>query len=321
MGGGDDRDDDEAIGLVPNFTRAATDNDLGGVSSEVESFPLNLFARTKMASDYISFQQQWKMYGLSASDPPSLVCRHISANVVRSQIDDEGPPVHCVKISASVSVTTSAGRPPSELAVVETIYHIFNDGTLRLDQLVLPTKFLHSLPSLPRLGLAARLPPSLCNVVYCGRGPHENYPDRHHAADTAVYHSSPSSMYVPYVRPSEHGSRSNCTWVSFMRRDQSKGSARGGGLRVEAMGDSGTATFSFGAGLYSQLDLERARHTCDLPHREEGEDDIFVNFDHRIMGIGGDCSWLPCVYPEFMVQPKGKFSYSLKFTPIGSKCD
>ena len=32
------------------------------------------------------------------------------------------------------------------------------------------------------------------------------------------------------------------------------------------------------------------------------------HIDHKIMGLGGDVSWFPCVYPSFLIPPK-EYSY------------
>ena len=56
-------------------------------------------------------------------------------------------------------------------------------------------------------------------------------------------------------------------------------------------------------------DLEKAKHTIDLPKR----DFMTVNIDYGQMGVGGDNSWEPRTHKEFQLSEKVyKYSYVLK---------
>ena len=48
------------------------------------------------------------------------------------------------------------------------------------------------------------------------------------------------------------------------------------------------SSFSCSAILHSATELDGALHTNDLAVRENGEDIVYVNLDHKIMGVGGD---------------------------------
>ena len=65
---------------------------------------------------------------------------------------------------------------------------------------------------------------SLYFIQYCGRGPHENYPDRKEGSAMGVYNTTPSEMaYLDYIVPSENGSRSDCEYVAFRSRPTGDG--------------------------------------------------------------------------------------------------
>merc|ERR1712083_131221 len=78
---------------------------------------------------------------------------------------------------------------------------------------------------------------------------------------------------------------------------------------------SNNETLHFNSSLYEQKELHEALHTCDLEERKDGIYPVHVNFDHAIMGIGGDVSWLPCVYDEFLVKAK-EYEYSFWIVPL-----
>ena len=67
---------------------------------------------------------------------------------------------------------------------------------------------------LPRVGLQLCLDKKVYNnVAWYGQGPHECYPDRRESA-LKMLHSAPiSSLYVPYLVPSENGNRTNVDWI------------------------------------------------------------------------------------------------------------
>ena len=137
----------------------------------------------------------------------------------------------------------------------------------------IPCSSLRSIPSLPRVGMSLGLDPSLFNVTYFGRGPHENYPDRKSSAEMGIWSTTAKENHFDYIVPSENGSKSDCEWVAF--RDE-----QGSGVCVV----SEQTGMNFNASLYSQEELELAKHTYDLPVRENGKSAVHVNIDSSIMG-------------------------------------
>lgn len=65
--------------------------------------------------------------------------------------------------------------------------------------------------------------------------------------------------------------------------------------------------FNFSAHLHDQQEIHNATHTCDLQQRQNGEWQIYLNVDHHQMGIGGDLSWMPCVYPEYLLSSRVEY--------------
>lgn len=68
-------------------------------------------------------------------------------------------------------------------------------------------------PELPRLGVFFKLHKDFRDLTWFGRGPGENYPDRKTGSPVGQYHLQVAETYEPYIRPQEHGSRSDTRWV------------------------------------------------------------------------------------------------------------
>ncbi|GMI35863.1 hypothetical protein TeGR_g12884 [Tetraparma gracilis] len=301
--------------LSLSFTRAATDNDQGGLQMLIESgmapaWALDLLSMVPGGSADFSYKYKWGKQGIAQSDPPSQVASAIAVD--ESSIADG----HYVEIKADAVTTSTAGK---SIFNTESVYRVYRNGDVQVRCSVQPANssvFAGDLPSLPRVGLKLALDPSLFNVTYLGKGEGdnsgENYPDRESCADEGIYSTTPSDMYVPYIYPSENGARGGCSWAAFADKN-------GAGLlvRPDSIEGHDADTFSFSASLHSASELDAAKHTCDLATRKNGaKNKIFVNLDHKIMGVGGDLSWLPCVYDAYKVDPKQTYKFSFWLLPL-----
>jgi beta-galactosidase len=256
-----------------NFTRAATDNDKGGMELALDFiFPFKvdrLFALFHGTEEF-SYYSHWRRVGLDASSPPRAICSRMKIT------EDHGEKVDVVALCSILS-----SRNGTELFKITIHYTIFSDGRVRVSHHVIPQPILKKTSSLPRVGMNLQLDPSLSQIQYFGRGPEENYPDRKAGSEMGVYATTPSDMgYFNYIVPGENGSRSDCEWIAFRRKE-------GDGVCILSKEDENSdSNFSCSALLYSTSELEAATHTCDLERRESGP--IHVNIDHKLMGLGGD---------------------------------
>ena len=75
------------------------------------------------------------------------------------------------------------------------------------------------LPELPRFGMRMTLPAAFDTVTWFGRGPHENYWDRHTSAAIGIYTGRVADQIHPYVRPQESGYKTDVRWVALTSRD------------------------------------------------------------------------------------------------------
>ena len=161
------------------------------------------------------------------------------------------------------------------------------------------------LPPLPRVGLAFTMPASLGQAVsWLGRGPHENYPDRCASAAVGQHESTAADMHVPYIYPSECGGRSDVRWLACRSAVDGPGVLLASGV--------GSPPGQVNVSRYSVDQLAAAAHDYDL---QEGPS-LYVHWDHKHMGLGGDDSWSRSVHEEFLVRPPGPWEYSVTVAPL-----
>ena len=264
-----------------NFTRAATDNDKGGIETSLNhmfskamhplSGLLHPIYGLLFGKEEFSHYLHWKRHGFDESTPPRAVCSGLNATE-----KNQGAKV---EVSAVCSIVSCLDK---ELFKISLLYEVFSDSRVCISHHIVPHPSIRRIASIPRVGMKLHLDPSLYHIQYFGRGPEENYPDRQAGSFMGVYRTTPSKMaYTKYVVPSENGSRSDCEWISFVNRS-------GAGVLIVSENESNETKFSCSAQLHSSTELDSATHTCDLEKRKDGSAPIHVNIDSSLMGLGGD---------------------------------
>jgi len=157
------------------------------------------------------------------------------------------------------------------------------------------------LPELPRIGLVMQVPKVFDQVTWCGRGPGESYPDSMQAGAIGIYRMPVDKMSTPYIKPQENGHRSQVRWLTLA-------DLRGIGLFAGGMPQLG-----FTAHRYTTEDLEKTRHLCDLPARDE----ISLHLDYAQRGVGSaSCGQGP--FPQYVVKPH-EFTFRLRLRPFSDR--
>lgn len=128
------------------------------------------------------------------------------------------------------------------------------------------------MPYLPRFGLRFFLPDGFKQVDYTGYGPYESYMDKHRASWYGCFVSSVEGLHEDYIKPQENGSHWGCTQVSLY-------SPLNGKMTV-----TGKAPFSFNASVYTQEELEQARHNYEL---SPSGSTVFC-LDYKMSGVGSN---------------------------------
>jgi beta-galactosidase len=122
-----------------------------------------------------------------------------------------------------------------------------------------------------------------------------------------LYSGPVSAQYHPYVRPQEHGNKSDVRWVALTNRDGIGLLAMGMPL-LEATATQMPLDVSDGARDGSQ------RHTTDM----RPQDFVALNLDWKQMGVGGDTSWGAPIHPEYTL-PAQPYAYSVRLRPFSTK--
>lgn len=160
--------------------------------------------------------------------------------------------------------------------------------------------------SLPRIGTLFQLGTRFDNVLWYGRGPHENYWDRKHSAHVGIYENNVEGLYVPYVRPQENGYRSDVRYVVFFNDD---------GIGIQF---NGAPLIGFGAQRYNPDDYDANKQDLKRremhPHDLKEQDRIYINIDYRQRGVGGTNSWGEEPLFDYTL-PWLDYRYSYSFAP------
>ena len=158
-----------------------------------------------------------------------------------------------------------------------------------------------------RYGMQLQMPQAYNSVKYYGRGPVENYCDRHDSEFLGVYEAKVADEYFPYVRPQESGNHTDVRWFRVL-------DAEGQGLEFYA-----GAPIEVSALNYLTEDLDDGpvkdkvigRHSGDLMERPLTQ----VHIQQRQMGLGCVNSWGAWPREEYML-PYRDYDFTYVIKPV-----
>lgn len=193
-----------------------------------------------------------------------------------------------------------------QASTLQVTYRIRPDGIVKVTMRFTPSG--KPLPEMPRLGMRMILPAEYDRMVWLGRGPHENYADRKTGAAIGMYSASVWEQYHPYVRAQETGNKCDVRWVALCNES-------GEGLLVAGEEPLSVSAWNFPMEdiLYRPFHTER-RHGGSI----EKKDLVWLNIDHRQMGVGGDNTWGAEVHPEYTITPHA-WEYSFTILPLDAQ--
>ncbi|HEX8627656.1 MAG TPA: glycoside hydrolase family 2 TIM barrel-domain containing protein [Catenuloplanes sp.] len=195
--------------------------------------------------------------------------------------------------------STAAGAGTEALFSVDQTmrYRIDARGTVTLAHDVVPKgSRAGSLPYLPRIGVAIKVPEKMKRFAYYGRGPHESYNDRRSGAPMGVYKSTVDKEYVRYSRPQAYGNHTDTRWATLSDGKQ-------GGLLVGGDLDVSVTPFD---------DLDRAEYDHQLPLvRNDGW--VTLHAESAETGMGETPN---SVLDPFRISPTAPHRYELVLRPL-----
>ena len=181
----------------------------------------------------------------------------------------------------------------------------------------------------PRIGLRFRMPLSMNNVTYYGRGPEENYIDRNKGTLLGLYKSTAQEMYFPYVRPQENGHHTDTRWLLLSDKQKN-------GLEIQ-----GSELFEFNTLCNSIADFDSqdvkkrpyqwANFSKDEVHDESQAKNVLrrmthvndiiakpfveVCLDMKQIGLAGYNSWGARPEKAYRIAPNKDYLWEVIFIP------
>ncbi|MBQ8996104.1 MAG: DUF4981 domain-containing protein [Oscillospiraceae bacterium] len=141
-----------------------------------------------------------------------------------------------------------------------------------------------------RIGMSLGAGPSFGEMIYFGKGPTDHYPGKDESGLVGIY-SQDVTEQDEYVRPQEHGNRSQVHWAALNSEKEM--------IRVERASELLNAS----VWPYTLKDLHSSQHIDELPDHEV----TTLNIDCIQNGLS-DC-FVPCK-DEYKIQPETAYTYS-----------
>ena len=157
-------------------------------------------------------------------------------------------------------------------------------------------------PILPRFGMEVILQKDFSNLMYYGRGPHENYIDRNYSSQVGLYTQTVSEQYYPYIRPQETGNKTDVRFLELLS-DKLKLTVTSDNLLAI------TALHFLNEDLDDGLQKDQ-RHAAELKER----DLTSLKIDYKQMGVGGIDSWQAWPMEKYLLRDTNYY-YQFKITP------
>ena len=203
------------------------------------------------------------------------------------------------------TVTVQFDMPDVQAKLTMT-YTLNADGEVIVRQQLKATEGAEVAPMF-RYGLQLQMPRQFDAIEYYGRGPIENYSDRHDSEFLGQYKNKVSAEYFPYVRPQESGNHTDVRWFRVLN-------AEGKGL--EFFSD---APIEASALNYLVEDLDDGpdkdhvwgHHSGDLVERPLTQ----VHIQQRQMGLGCVNSWGAWPREEYLL-PYKDYDFTFVIRPV-----
>ena len=136
-----------------------------------------------------------------------------------------------------------------------------------------------------RYGMQLQMPAAFSKLEYYGRGPEENYIDRHSSAFIGKYESNVKDEYYPYVRPQESGNHTDIRSFSIFNPSTGKGITFEGYAPMECSAIPYVVE-DLDAGLEKEHDW--GQHSGDLVDKGL----VQLHIQQRQYGLGCIDSWM-----------------------------
>jgi beta-galactosidase len=142
-------------------------------------------------------------------------------------------------------------------------------------------------------------------IYWYGNGPIESYIDRKKSVNIGLYNMTIAELFHPYSRPQENGNRTDVRWLSLENEN-------GNFITFYAK-----ENINFSASHYKREDMDSGfQKTKTQAHSEflKKREEVFLNIDGYIAGVGGINSWGELPRKEYLL-PYNSYNYSYWIVP------
>ncbi len=213
----------------------------------------------------------------------------------------------CKEVGEAKQVVAEYELPTVSSKLVMT-YTLRTDGQLVVNEKLTTDPNAKEKPMMFRFGMQLVMPQEFSKLQYYGRGPGENYADRHWGDRIGVYNQNVADQYWGYVRPQESGNHTDIRWWKVL-------SNKGTGLEFYSNIPMECSSLNY---LTEDLDggpdkYAHQYHSGDLTPRKF----TVVKIQERQFGVGGIDSWGQWPEPEVQM-PYADHDFTFVINPIAS---
>lgn len=187
-------------------------------------------------------------------------------------------------------------------AQVELTYIVNENGNLTINARY--KALSDDLPEMMRFGMLMTLPKNMDEFTWYGRGPWENYVDRHYDTFMGIWSGKVEEQAYPYFRPQETGNKTDVRWLTLQNNEKK-------GIRID-----GLQPLSVSATNNKPEDLDpgmtkKQQHASDVLPRNE----VVLCIDLFQRGVAGLNSWGATPLDQYRFKAK-EYSYSYTISVI-----
>jgi len=306
----------EGFGIQPNFWRAPVDNDYGnGAPKRLQIWKQSgkdFKVKTEVKGNVDNTVTLNVIYALMAGNDYIVTYKIYPSGIVNT----------------NVTFTAATAEETKTELTAEAKEATQSESGERDRQRAATSKL-----EVPRIGVRFRLPVTMNQVQYLGRGPEENYLDRYKGTLIGLYKTTAEDMYYPYVRPQENGHHTDTRWVALNQTN-------GKGLLIEA---DNTVGFNALRNSVEDFDCQESDEDYqwrnmspqeiankdyaaakDVLRKQTHEADItprnFVEVcvDMKQSGVAGYNSWGARPEPEYSIPANREYNWSFTLIPINN---
>jgi beta-galactosidase len=199
--------------------------------------------------------------------------------------------------SAKITVSGDLVAAGSQYTMIYTIY---GNGWIDVEASYTPGTGI--IPMMPRFGTELIVAAGLEKITWFGRGPAPTYIDRNYEK-IGVYQSTIDQQWNEFPKPQENSNKVDVRWITLMNKNGLGLRAQGYGLNVSAY-------------HYPKNEIEDAEYSFQLTKHSQ----IYLNVDHRQMGVGGVDTWTPKAYPleNYRIKGDEPHSYNFRLMPVSA---